>query len=361
MATMSAQGGYHILAWTDPDTQKRRRVSLGKVGTIPKRDLDDLLRIKEYELSTGARLLHANRRPAPRFEEFVTGYLLWHRAEFQTSHYRTAQIVDDHLLGHFGPTPLNLLSIEQAENYKTKRRFLVRSSTVGKELRVLHAILNRAVALKVITDNPISAVKAPKILDSAPHRWYSAEELTKLYQASSYGPIWRLMANTGLRRTEALILRWLWITEKTIRVLSTGEERTKDAEWREIPRTAGATEALAALKQSGPYVLPRIRKESLSRAFLRDARDTGLEGSLHTLRHTFVCHMLLAGVPIRTVQLYAGHAHLSTTEGYAYQVLRQDPEAAIGLSIYSALISYRIHRPFTAVTGVRIPVGTPPQ
>jgi integrase len=333
MATLSTRRGYHILAWTDPGTKKRKRISLGKVGTIPKRDLDDLLRIKDYELSTGARLLHAHRRPAPRFSEFVTGYLLWHRAEFPTSHYRTGQIVDDHLLGHFGTTPLNLISIEQAESFKTKRRFLVRASTVGKELRVLHAILNRAVTLKVISDNPISAVKAPKILDSAPHRWFSAEELAKLYAQSKYGPIWKLMANTGLRRTEGLILRWLWITEKTIRILSTGEERTKDAEWREIPRTAGTAEALAAMKQDGPYVLPRMRKESLSRAFLRDARAAGLDGSLHTLRHTFVCHMLLAGVPIRTVQLYAGHAHLSTTETYAYQVLRQDPDAALALAI----------------------------
>lgn len=333
MATLSVRRGYHILSWTDQHTKKRKRISLGKVGMLPKRDLDDLLRIKEYELSTGARLLNVHRRPSPRFEEFVTGYLLWHQAEYPTSNYRVAQIVDDHLLGHFGPTPLNLISITQAEQYKTARRFKVRASTVGKELRVLHAIINRAVELKIIADNPISSVKAPKILDSAPHRWYTTEELAELYTASSYGPIWRLMANTGLRRTEALILRWLWITETAIRILSTGEERTKDAEWRQIPRTAGATGALAALKEQGPYVLPRMRKESLSRAFLRDARASGLDGSLHTLRHTFVCHMLLAGVPIRTVQLYAGHAKISTTEGYAYQVLRQDPVAATGLAI----------------------------
>jgi integrase len=333
MAKITDRRGYHTLAWTDPDTGKRRRVSLGKVGTIPRKDLDDILRIKEYELSTGARLLNVHRRPAPRFEDFVKDYLLWHQGEYPDSNYRVAQIIDDHLVPHFGVTPLNLITVQQTEDFKTKRRFRVRASTVTKELRVFMAVINRAVALKIITENPVSIVQAPKLLDSKPHRWYTAAELTKLYDASSYGWIWRLMANTGMRRGEALILRWLWITRKTIRILSTGEERTKDGEWRQVPRTDGASRALAARKRTTPYVLPRVRKESLSRAFLRDARAVGLDGSLHTLRHTFICHMLLRGVPVRTVQLYAGHSSIVTTEKYAYQVLRNDPAAAINLAI----------------------------
>ena len=333
MAKISARGGYHTLVWTDPQTGKRKRLSLGRIGTIPKRELDDIERIKNYELSTGAKLLNAHRRPAPTFGAFVKDYLLWHQAEYPHSHFRIAQILYDHLLPEFGLKPLNLVTVAEVEALKNKRRFRVKASTVTKELRVLQAVFNRAVALKVIPENPVSIVKAPQQLDSKPHRWYSSAELAKLYAASSYGEVWRLMANTGLRRGEALILRRLWVGEKTIRVLSTGEERTKDGEWREIPRTDGATIALAALEGDGVYVLPRMRPESLSRAFLRDARACGLDGSLHTLRHTFVCHMLLAGVPIRTVQLYAGHSSITTTENYAYQVLRNDPDAAVRLAV----------------------------
>ena len=334
MATITARRGYHILNWTDPQTKKRKRRSLGKVGTIPKRDLDDILRIKEYELSTGAKLLNVHRRPAPCFAEFVTAYLLWHQAEYPDSNYRVAQIVDDHLIEHFGKTPLNLITKEQAEAYKSKRRFKVSASSVVKEMRVLQAIVNRAVELEIVEKNPIRSVKAPKVLESKPHLWYTVEELAKLYAvATKWKAVWKLLANSGLRRGEAQILRWLWVTDKTIRVLSTGEERTKDGEWREIPITKGAAEALAALKRVGTHVLPKVAKESLSRAFAKDAKRAGLDGSLHTLRHTFICHMLLAGVPIRTVQLYAGHAKISTTEGYAYQVLRQDPGSALALAI----------------------------
>lgn len=338
MAKITTRGSFHILSWSGPDANpatgklKRHRQSIGRVGTIPKRDLDDILRIKGYELSTGARLLNANRRPAPRFDKFAVDYLLWHKAEYPDSHYRVAQIIDDHLIPEFGSTPLNLISVERAESYKTKRRFKVTTSSLTKELRVLNAVINRAIALKIISDNPISIVKPPKALDSKPHHYYQPAELAKLYAASSYGPIWRLMANTGLRRGEALQLRRLWITD-AIRIQSTGEDRTKAGDWRKIPMTDGARIALAAIAEAGPYVLPRMAKESLSRAFSRDAKGCGLGGSLHSLRHSYICHLLLAGVPMRTVQLYAGHAHMTTTEGYAYQVLEQDPAAALRLAI----------------------------
>lgn len=333
MATITERDGYHTLSWTDPDTDKRHRLSLGKVGTIPKRDLDSILTAKQYEISTGARLLNAHRRPAPRFEDFVKEYLLWHRAEYPSSHWRTEQIVYHHLLPEFGLTPLNLVSVKQAEDWKTKRRFAVRPSTVTKELRVLQAIFNRAVALKVLTDNPISIVKPPQNLDSAPHHWYSTKELASIYQQSNYGPIWKLFANTGMRLTEALNLQWSWIMPDRIRILSTSENRTKDAEWRDLPMTEGVRAALWDIEEAGDYVLPRIVDKSLSRAFKRDASRAGLVGSLKSLRHSFVCHMLLNKVPMRTVQLYAGHASITTTEIYAYQVLREDPAAAIGLAI----------------------------
>lgn len=332
MATLTVRNGYWQLNWTEEG--KRRHKSLGPTSAVPERDAKAILRAKEFELSTAAKLLNIHRRPAPTFERFVEDYKLWHQVEYPDSTYRTAQILQDHLVPEFGPTPLNLIQVADVEAYKTKRRFVVRASTVAKELRVLNAVLNRAVKLKVIQDNPISIVKPPKQLDSKPHHYYQPDELALLYQQSDYGPVWRLMANTGLRRGEALNLRWVWITDH-IRIQSTGEERTKSGEWRKIPMSEGARTALTAIPRPDKaiYVLPRIAPESLSRAFARDAKKAGLDGSLHSLRHSYICHLLLAGENIRTVQLYAGHAHISTTEKYAYQVLHQHSDKALLLSI----------------------------
>lgn len=333
MATITTRKGYRVLNWTDPETGRRRHTSLAKTGVLSVTQERDLLRVKNFELSTGAKLLNVHRRPSPRFDQFARDYLIWHRAEYPDSHYRVEQIVVDHLIPHFGPTPLNLLSVEQAEDYKNTRRFRVKGESLIKEFRVLHAVINRSVKLKKITENPISIVQAPPSLDSKPHHWYEdPKALPELYKVSSYGPVWKLLANTGLRRGESLHMRRLWITD-ALRIQSTGEERTKAGEWRKIPLTNGAREALAALAGDSPYLLPRVCPESLSRAFARDAKVVQIGGSLHSLRHTYICRLLLASVPIRTVQLYAGHASIKTTENYAYQVLTNDPAAALGLNL----------------------------
>ena len=47
----------------------------------------------------------------------------------------------------------------------------------------------------------------------------------------------------------------------------------------------------------------------------------------------YISHLVRAGVPIRTVQLYAGHAHIATTEAYAYLSPGAAPVQALRLAI----------------------------
>lgn len=234
-----------------------------------------------------------------------------------------------------------LIKPDSVEQYKTERRFLARANTIIKELRVLNAIINRAVTLGKLSRNPIASVKAPRVLDSKPHLFYESEDLAKLYGKATptHAPIWKFLANTGLRRGEALALRWAWISECSMRVLSTEAERTKSGKWHEVPLSDGAREALDAIKSACPEACPNDRvlrqmaPPSLSREFARDAKAAGIGGSLHTLRHTYISHLVRAGVPLRTVQIYAGHAHYTTTEGYAYLAPGAAPAQALRLAI----------------------------
>lgn len=70
-----------------------------------------------------------------------------------------------------------------------------------------------------------------------------------------------------------------------------------------------------------------------SRAFARDAKAAKINGSLHTLRHSYISHLVRAGVAPRTVQLYAGHAHLATTEKYLYLAPGITPTQALRLAL----------------------------
>ena len=99
-----------------------------------------------------------------------------------------------------------------------------------------------------------------------------------------YAPIWRLLANTGMRRTEAQQLRWIDVTDSHLRVVSSDSERTKSGKWRSVPLSDGAQEALEhlrALTRESAYVLPPRQGASLTRAFGKALDRASLEGSLH--------------------------------------------------------------------------------
>ena len=336
MATLRVISGAYVLDWRDAEG-KRHRDTLGKVGVLPEREANRILKQRNLELEAGFRIL--NPGTAPTFGEFIPDYLAWHDAEFPASHYRIEQIVNDYLLPEFEFTPLDCLQVQKVEQWK-QRRLSTRNDndetpkaeTVKKELRTLKAILNKAVEWEKILKNPIAKIKAPLALDSKPPAFYTQTELDLLYAACSAtvnngeGPqpnpvrayVWRLYANTGMRRMEGLHLRRSWIGKEAMKILSTDEERTKSGKWRHIPLTEGARIALEALPKDGQYVVPRMTPESLSWACIKDAKRAGIGGGIHTLRHTYISHLVMAGVPIRTVQTLAGHSAVSVTEKYAH-------------------------------------------
>lgn len=335
MATLREIGGAYILDWRDNEG-KRHRDTLGKVGDLPRREAERLLKQRNLELSAGYRIL--TPVAAPTFGRFIADYLAWHDAEYPSSHYRVEQIVTDYLLPEFEYLPLDAITKKHVEGWK-HRRLAARdngktpkATTVTKELRTLKAILNKALEWEQITRNPIAAVKAPASLDSKPPLFYTVEELALLYEAcrvivnNGEGPqpnplrayVWKLYANTGMRRMEGLMLRRSWIGREAMKILSSEEARTKSGKWRHIPLTKGAQIALEALPRDGQYVVPRMTPASLSRACIKDAIRAGLAGGLHTLRHTYISHMVMSGVPIRTVQQLAGHSSVAVTERYAH-------------------------------------------
>lgn len=343
MATLRRIDGAFVLDWRDAEGE-RHRDTLGRVGELPEREAQRILKQRNLELSAGYRILNPNQ--APFFSDFATDYLVWHAAEYPASHARVAQIVEDYLLPDFGHSRIGSLTPRQAEHWKQKRGREAKSQTVTKELRTLKAMVNKAVEWDVIPRNPIAKVAAPRSLDSKPPAFYTKDEMKALYAACSLevnsgeGPqpnplhahMWRLYANTGMRRTEGMILKRSWVGQDAMKILSTDEDRTKSGKWREIPLTSGARMALDALPRDA-YVLPRMTLPSLSRACIRDSRRAELTGGLHTLRHTYISHLVMAGVPLRTVQKLAGHSTVTVTERYAHLAPEYLQKAGTSISL----------------------------
>lgn len=328
MATIYWRSENAWLNWTDEHGQRHRE----PLGPIPQKVADDILRAKQLELSTGAKLLNLQTSPTQLFGQIAQRYLEWHELEWPDSHYRVKQILEQHIIPRY---EFRLPTEADGNQYKQDRKKEgAKSQTVVKELRVWKACLRWAVDREMLVKHPLALVRSPKILDSKPPLFYQAEEMDMLYAASTseHAPIWKLFANTGMRRGEGMILRRSWIGREAMKILSTEEERTKSGKWREIPVSDGARDALERIPK-GDYVLPRMYAESVSRACMRDLSAAGLAGSLHTLRHTYISHLVMGNVPLRTVQIWAGHAHITTTERYAHLAPKTTHAAARGLAL----------------------------
>ncbi len=333
MAAITTRNGTYILDWRD--AQGRHRKTLGAVGILPKKKVDDILKAKQLELSTGAHLLNFRTSQAMPFDSLCQEYMVWHQAKFPSSTERIQHLIRLHLIPAFGFMAIDMIGETEVDIYEARRMKDVKTQTVIKEIRTLKAILNYAVKKRYMPESMAAYVEMPKVLDSAPHLFYESDQMISIYGCAQqqHMPIWKLFANTGMRRSEGLILMKSWIGREEMKILSTEEDRTKSGKWREIPLADGAKEALDQIKCSGGRLLPQINPRSMSRAALNDIRKAKQPGSLHTFRHTYISHLVRSGVPLRTVQIYAGHASYVTTESYAYLAPGNKPEQALRLSL----------------------------
>ncbi|WP_338011942.1 tyrosine-type recombinase/integrase [Stenotrophomonas indicatrix] len=72
-----------------------------------------------------------------------------------------------------------------------------------------------------------------------------------------------------------------------------------------------------------------MHKDTVSDWSKKDSELAGIGGHLHRLRHTFCAHMVMAGVPLRRVQLLAGHADYATTEKYYVHLTPDGDDRAV--------------------------------
>jgi len=321
MATLYKRGQTFWIKW-----YKDGKAHYESLKTREKSKAKLLLNAKEIELRTG-------NNPIPKddmsFEDFAATYLHWHADEHPAHNERVHQIVHSYLIPEFGQFKMHQLEPVVVEHYKQKRRrtknhkgTVPAAATINKELKTLRAVVNKAVEWNVLAKNHLATVKDIKAVASKPINYYTVEQLNEIYETDpDHADVWRLLANTGMRRAEAYNLTWDYVLEQHIRVVSTEDARTKDAEWRDIPISPGCCDALNALAKNytaSTYVLPRVHKDSISRAFKKVVGRVGGIGSLHDLRHTFISHLVMQGVPLRTVQVLAGHSTIRVTEQYSH-------------------------------------------
>jgi integrase len=242
-------------------------------------------------------------------------------------------------------------------------------STIRQVYTILRAGLDGAVRDGLVGRNPAALVERPGI-EQAEAKHLTSEDVSKLLNAaedSRYYPVLLLIASTGLRKGEALALRWdkvdldaglLKVTATLNRVggrLVSSEPKTARSK-----RTVPLTPAIVAMlkKHKASQAAERLRAAKLwedsglifttesggpvdPRSFLRvievAAAKAGLSDvGVHTLRHSAAVAWLEAGVHIRQVADLLGHSSISVT-GDTYGHGSQDGAKAAVLALGARL------------------------
>lgn len=310
--TLEWRGDIPYLSWAE--SGKRWRRSLGKITA---RAAEEIRSAKEAELRHGVRILPR----LPTVRQFLEPYCDWYDAEHPTTGGKLRSEISK-FMGRFGSRHIDKISPGEVERWKAERLTddEAAAETVGKEIRRLKTAFGRGVEWKELDVNPMDGVKAPRGVRDVAVEFYTAEALQALYEANPLrADLWRFLANTGLRRGEIAKATKtdivVYPTETRIRVESVNAKvRTKSGKRREIPLNDGATRSLVSL----PDKLVSVHADTVSDWFAKDAAKAEIGGNLHRLRHTFCAHLAMAGVPLRRIQMFAGHADYKTTEMYAH-------------------------------------------
>jgi integrase len=337
---------------TDSATGKRRMATTTVKGNR---------RAAEKELRRLLRTLDTGQHVDPtrmRVREWLTRWLAAVREEVSPkTHERYSEIVENFLAPELGALPITKLAAAHIQAAYT--RWAREGRRDGKEgglsprtrrhiHRVFHCALARAVEQQVLARNPADAFRKrlPKV-ERQKMVTLSAEQSAQLLEGIKHTRIYwpvLLALSTGMRRGEALALRWknVDLERGTVSVVESLEQ-TKVGIRFKAPKTdrkrivtlpAFATEALRRLRRKQAEELltlgtrqteetlvcgradgQPLQPQSLTHQF---ARLVGRMKDLprvrfHDLRHSHATQLLSDGIHPKIAQERLGHASITTT------------------------------------------------
>ena len=247
-------------------------------------------------------------------------------------------VLGDYRMSELGASSFDRLWQKLAEGGMS-RASLQGTKTTARKL-FDHARRKGVVPRNPVIDSDLPRVEGPKRTE-----WWSPAELgtwLRSTEGDRLGGLWALLGSTGMRRGEALALRWsdldgskVRVTKSRIRVAdgaAEGEPKTQ-AGRRTIGLDARTTEALARWRKAqateklafGPGYDPDghmftdeagrpLDPGRVSRLFLASARRAGLRTiRLHDVRHSWASAAIEHGMGIKGVSERLGHSKVQVT------------------------------------------------
>ena len=227
-------------------------------------------------------------------------------------------LIDRYLLAYFGKKPLVTISSRDCLDYYNARLDTDAAiATVNGEMACLKSLFSEAIRAGVCQTNPVRGIKLVNP-NNVRDRILGDDETTRLFTAADKAmdyvrPLFYVLYYTGMRRGEALALRWLDVEFAHQRLVL---RDSKTGEGRKVPMRQALADELIRWKPSvggSPWVFPgrynidvpmnTIRPGWL--CFCRDAGVTNLHP--HDLRHNFTSMLQARGVSDSIIMSITGH------------------------------------------------------
>jgi integrase len=303
---------------------RRHYVRLGK--GINRTVAGELANVKRAGILKGEAGIGGPKRKDLLFDKAADEFLAWATAEKRP---KTAKIYGEcltQLKRSFAGKRLSELHPFLIEKHRRIRLEAGAKVMPNRELSVLRAIFNRAVALGTYEgDDPVKAVKRLKESEGRTRFLEPAEETALL---AALGEPHRTLVLVGLHaglrvRAEALSLTWESIDLRRGLLIVQGAF-AKTGKTRTVPINSMLRAALAGLKKTATseHVFTRRDGEpprALRTVFMNACTEAKLvDVTPHVLRHTFASRLAMAGVDLRTIQELGGWRSLKMVERYAH-------------------------------------------
>jgi len=283
-------------------------------------------------LLMGEPLIQPEAR-SPKLRDFASRwmrtYVLNHNKP--STRWKKESALRAHLLPAFGTRRLCDIGTAELEAFRAAK---LAAGLSPKSVNNLVGILRKALATAVEWGE-LESVPRLRPLRVAPGKidFLSRAESRALLVERGLAP-WDLMTatalQTGLRIGELMALRWEDIDLKrgtlvVRRSIVKGVVGTpKGHRNRAIPLTPTLCDRLAPSRQPVGPVFERCsgRKMGYKAADLGLRRVCKVAGvrrvTWHVLRHSFASHLVMAGAPLRAVQILLGHSDIKMTQRYAH-------------------------------------------
>jgi len=222
-------------------------------------------------------------------------------------------------------TLLSQIQSKIIEEYKQQRINYVKPNTVNFELGVLRYLFNVAIRNNYLSKNPVTEVEKMKWKRKQPK--FSTKQEIKLILdncGKRLYPIFLTFLYTGMRKDELRNLEWSDIDfeNRLIRIQVKDFWEPKNGISRNIPMNDELYNVLKKIDRKSTWVFETAggnQVRHLRRDLIRVCDKLGIKDeNLHTFRHTFASHLVMAGDDLPTVQELLGHKDIKTTMIYAH-------------------------------------------